>query len=179
MLTVASVVGIFLAGCGGDDTGTKEAIVEGGSVASTTDTLRQYDTTTVEGAIAKALNDAMDRLRYDDKSGLWENEFSYLHDGEDFDFYMRRRQIFNARADSITYLEVRNVQEFEDDSAAVEVRVHFLGPSGTPTHLDDNIIVYRHNERWIKPTVSVYEQQAMYDSIRQEAIDAARREAEK
>lgn len=179
MLAVALLFGIFLTGCGGDDTGTEKAVDKGGSAASTTDTLRQYDTTTVEGAIAKSLNDAMDRLRYDDKSGLWENEFSYLHDGEDFDFYMRRRQIFNARADSITFLEVRSVEEIEGDSARVDVRVHFLGPSGTPTHLDDEIIVYRHNERWIKPTVSVYEQQAMYDSIRQEAIDAARREAEK
>ena len=158
---------LFIWGCGNDD----------GRPADTADPV-ESDSLTIEKEIEAVLNTSLDRVRLGDKSGLWENEFEYLRERETFDKYVTRGEISYANADTLSYVEVTSVVRYPTDSALVGVVVHCEVPTGRKSTLDDDVIVYFHNGRWIKPTVSVISQQVMYDSIRNEAIKAAEREAE-
>jgi len=144
------------------------------------------DTTTVsnvqgepsgEEVIAEMLNDVITRLHYGDKSGLYENEFEYFTDEYNFDDYLKMDQTRYAQADTITFVEVRNVEFFDKDSALVAVTVHFEGPTGKKSYFRDKIVVYYHKGRWIKPTVSVIDQQLIYEDKIKVADSAAAAEA--
>jgi hypothetical protein len=87
-------------------------------------------------------------------------------------------QIRAAQADTITFVEVRHVNFFDHDSAIVDVTVHFEGITGKKSFHRDKIVVYYHNGRWIKPTVSVIDLQLNYDNMIRVADSAAAAEAE-
>ncbi len=130
-----------------------------------------------ERLIAEMINEAMIRLRYKDKSVLYDNEFEYLRDDVTYDEYLKMDQIRWAQADSITYVEVRNVDFFDADSALVDVTVNFEGPTGHKSYHRDRITVYHHQGRWIKPTVSVIDMQLDYEHKIHVADSAAAAEA--
>ena len=166
------LLGLLMAvwGCGGgSDTDT----------GSTDTTAAAPPDTSVEGIVSTMLNDAVERAGYGDVSGLWDNEFNYLHEQETYDFYVKRGQVTwaGSTADTVQRIEVLSVTPFDQDSALVGVVVHFKGPSGKETELDQDLVIYRQDGRWIKPTISAIALQVNYDSIRNEAIRAAEREA--
>ena len=123
------------------------------------------------------LNETITRLRYGDKSGLYDNEFEYAQDETTFDKYLGMTQIRIAQADTITSVEVRHVDFYDRDSAFVDVTVHFEGPTGQKSYYRDKIVVYYHRGRWIKPTVSVIDLQVHYDDMIRVADSAAEAEA--
>ena len=131
-----------------------------------------------EKIIEETINEVLTRLRYGDKSGLYENEFEYSNDETNFDEYLGMGQIRVAQADSIAFIEVRHVKFFDHDSAIVNVTVHFEGPTGKKSYLRDKIVIYYHKGRWIKPTVSVIDHQVNYDNMIRVADSAAAAEAE-
>lgn len=131
-----------------------------------------------EEIIEDMLNEVLTRLRYGDKSGLYENEFEYSNDETNFDEYLGMGQIRAAQADTITFVEVRHVNFFDHDSAIVDVTVHFEGPTDKKSFHRDKIVVYYHKGRWIKPTVSVIDLQLNYDNMIRVADSAAAAEAE-
>ena len=131
-----------------------------------------------EKIIEEMLNEAITRLRYGDKSGLYENEFDYATDEIGFDEYLAKGEIRYAQADSIAFIEVRHVKFFDHDSARVDVTVHFEGPTGKKSYLRDKIVIYYHKGRWIKPTVSIIDLQLNYDNMIRVADSAAEAEAE-
>lgn len=158
---------VAVLGCGGDD-----------QTETVADTKPAEDTLPFARVLEKQFNQTLDRLRYGDRSGLWENEFPFLREEMTFDLYVQDRQIRFANADSLTFLEVRHVDKFDMDSAVCEVTFHFEGLSGKKHFADQEFTVYYYQGKWIKPTISSYAQQAHVDSLMQEAIKAAEREAE-
>lgn len=162
----AAVMCLLGWGCSGGD----QAQEPGPSRATSGDSL------TFEKQIEQQINLVMDRLRYDDRSGLWENELEYFYDEMTFDEYLKIGRISNASADTLEFIEVRKITEFPD-SLVLSVGVHFRGPSGRESILSDQMTMYRKEGRWVKPTLSHWQGQAAFDSVRQEAIDAATREA--
>ncbi len=149
-----------------------------GSGQDTTVDLSTQTEGSKEHAIEEMLNETIERLRYGDKSGLYENEFDYFTDETNFDDYLKMAQLRYAQADTITFVEVRHVNFLDRDSALVDVTVHFEGPTGKKTFLRDKIIVYWHNGRWIKPTVTVIDLQRDYENKVRVADSAAAAEAE-
>ena len=101
------------------------------------------------------LNEGLIRLKYGDKSGLYELEFEYLRDEKTYDDYLAMGQIQWASMDSINHLEVTNVIFNPDSSADVEILYVFDSEKGGFTDHTDNFVIYRRNGRWIKPTVSI------------------------
>jgi hypothetical protein len=130
-----------------------------------------------EQAIEDMMNEVLTRLRYGDKSGLYENEFEYAQDETSFEEYLGMGQIRFAQADTITFVEVRHVNFFDHDSAIVDVTVHFEGPTGKKSYFRDKVVVYYHRGRWIKPTVSVIDLQVNYDNMIRVADSVAEAEA--
>ncbi len=172
ILSLGVLVGVW--GCGG---GSKN---ETSTAEDTTATAAPKDTTT-RGRIEAMLNETIDRTRYKDPSSLWENKLEYLHDRETYDDYVKRGQIPWAIsiADTTMHIDVDSVTTYDHDSALVIVTAHFKGYTGKVSQLSMPLTVYYQDGRWIKPTVSVIEQQVSFDSIRNEAIKAAEREAGK
>jgi hypothetical protein len=128
--------------------------------------------------IQEALNSAIVRLKYGDKSGLYENEFEYLTDEKNFDEYLEYEPVQYARADSIDFIEVTGYEPREHNSVMVDVIVHFLGPTGVRTDFPDRVRMFRHKGRWIKPTVSRLTHQLEYEDNIRRADSAAEAEAE-
>jgi len=159
----------FLGGCSGSDDKSETAIE--------TDTIGDQvdDSSLVDNVIVD--NDAITRIKYGDKSGLYENEFEYLIDEKPFEEYITFPQIVNAKADTIDFVEVLKYEPREDNSAIVDVIVHFLGPTGVRTDYPDMIRMYKHKGRWIKPTVSSILHQKNYEEIMRQAESDAEEEA--
>jgi len=108
---------------------------------------------------------------------LYENEFEYLIDEKPFEEYITFPQIKIAEADTIDYVEVIKYEPREDNSAIVDVIVHFLGPTGVRTDYPDKIRMYKHKGRWIKPTVSNLQLQKNYEELIRQAESDAEEEA--
>ena len=144
-----------MVGCSGGSKDTKDT--------AESDATAFDEPKTARDSIEQMLNEAMTRLRYTDKSALYENEFSYLTDTTTFDDYLKTGQMRYANADTLTRVDVTDIQLFGHDSAEVGVIVNFEGPTGEKHQLPDRIIVYYHKGRWIKPTISVIKHQQEYD----------------
>lgn len=148
------------------------------------DDWKQYDTTgkyydkpekliSVRDTIEYILNEAMARDRYKDNSAFYENEFQYLTDKEDFDTYIEHGEIKFERNDWVNKLDVISLDLFNHDSAYVGVHVHLEYINGDTISTTDTIVVYYHNNRWIKPTISVIKNQVEYEKLIKAAEEAA------
>lgn len=159
---------LLLSGCGDSADSTDEDQTQ-------TETSTEPDTELSETAQIEAdLNEALWRLHLGDKSGLYEMEFQYFTDDVNFDDYLKKGEIQYAQADTIDHLVVQSVNIFrEDDSARVKVDVVFIGPTGRESHLSQEIAIYFHQGRWIKPTVSTRFHQDEYDGLIRAADSAA------
>ena len=127
--------------------------------------------------IERMLKETIARLKYGDKSALYENEFEYFTDEKTYDDYLEKAEIRWAQADTVTLIEVKHIDLFDRDSALVDVTVHFEGPTGKKSYLDDRLYVYYHKGRWIKPTVTVIDLQLNYEEKIRIADSAAAAEA--
>ena len=132
---------------------------------------------TAEEQIAHDLNEALVRLSYGDKTGLYNLEFPYLREETTFDAYLKLRSIEFAQMDSLDHLEVNAFNYFETDSAAVDVAYVFNSLSGEQTKLPDRLIIYKHGDRWVKPTASSLRKQMEFDDLVRQADSAAAAES--
>ena len=153
------LVGAIFVGCS-KDAETPPEVVEQSEPAPA---VVFEDPVTVTDTIEYVLNEAMTRLHYKDKTGLYENEFEYYRVQNDFDKYLTTRQMEFAQADTLTNLEVIEAKLYEHDSASVDLYIHYEGPTGVHHQDRDTILVYYHNGRWIKPTVSKLKDQLEYE----------------
>ncbi len=129
--------------------------------------------------IAQAFNEVIERVAYGDKSGMWENEFSYLRDDQTFEYYRTTHSMVKvAQKDTLDSVQIIGVEFFKPDSAIADVRLHFTGPTDVQSTLDQPVTVYWRRGRWIKPTVSVISQQVQYDELIRRADSAAKAEAQ-
>lgn len=119
------------------------------------------------------INDALIRLRYNDKSGLYENEFRYYTDEISFDAYLQAGQLQKVNADTLDHVTVLNVTKLPGDSVLVGVEVVFEGKNGNYPSLTDSIVMYYADGRWKKPTVSFIVPQRDYEKI----VEQAKRDA--
>jgi hypothetical protein len=170
-LLLVAFIFVAVASCG-QKAEQGETMPDSTAVASEADTLSSEIK-----AIEKSLNETIARLRYGDKSALYENEFEYFTDEVTYDEYLEKAEIRWASADTIQYLEVKDIDFFDKDSAIVYLTVHFEGPSGKKTYLDDQIVIYYHKGRWIKPTVTTIDLQLDYEAKIRAADSAAAAEA--
>lgn len=148
--------------------------------ADNTDSQTATDTSISEqdAQIEAMINEAMMRLRYKDKTYLYELEFPYYREEQSFDEYLKTRVISTARADTLEFVDVKRVTYFGKDSAWVVVDVHFEGASGNKSVLEnDSAVYYWYDGRWLKPTLSTLDGQRLYDKIRRQADSAAKAEA--
>jgi hypothetical protein len=132
---------------------------------------------TEEEQIAYDLNEALVRLTYGDKTGLYELEFPYLREETNFDVYLKLRSIEFAQMDSLDHLEVNKFEYFDDDSVALSVAYVFNGISGEQTKLPDRLMIYRYNDGWVKPTASSLKKQMEFDDLVRQADSAAAAES--
>jgi len=167
------ILALLLSGCGDGADSTDEEQTQ-------TETQTESDTGLSETAQIEAdLNETLARLRLGDKSALYDMEFQYFTDDVNFDDYLKKGEIQWAQADTIEYLTVQSINMFrEDDSARVKVDVVFVGPTGRESHLPQEMPIYFHNGRWIKPTVSTREHQDKYDGLIRAADSAAAADAD-
>jgi len=125
------------------------------------------------------LNETMDRLRYRDKSYIYELEFPYYREENTFDKFLENGKIRQAKADTLEFVDIVELIMYEPDSAVAYVEVHFKGPTGKETILKgDSLTFYWYGGRWIRPTVSTYDAQRQLDEIRQRADSSAQAEEE-
>ncbi|MEW6411841.1 MAG: hypothetical protein AB1483_05115 [Candidatus Zixiibacteriota bacterium] len=162
LLTVS--IGIFVVNCS-KDAETPQDVGEF-ETDTTTQTYAIKDPVTVTDTISYVLNEAMTRLRYKDKSGLYDNEFEYYRAQNDFDQYLNTRQMEFAQADTLTFLEVIEAKLHEHDSATVDLYIHYEGPLGDHHQDRDTIVVYYHDGRWLKPTMSKIEEQLKWEKTK-------------
>lgn len=123
-------------------------------------------------AIHAVVDEVLTRLSYGDKSGLWENEFGYLHAQEDFDDYSKRGEVLWANVDGLEYVEIKDILFFGQDSALVETAFHFSATEeagGQPMPL----MAYYREGRWIRPYITTITLQLEYDALMKQADDDA------
>jgi len=103
--------------------------------------------------IKEMLVEAIERLRYGDKGGLYDNEFDFVKEKYTFDEYLKHLYIKTATGDSVASFDVLDIKLFDRDSARVRDRVLFVGVKGDTNVMNNEYSVYYQNGRWIKPTI--------------------------
>ncbi len=127
--------------------------------------------------LEKSLSEALVRLSYGDKSGLYYFEFPYLREETNFDKYLAMRQIQWANMDTVVALRINNLTYFGEDSVELAVDYVFKGISGQESTRPDMFKLFKCKGEWIKPTVSTLKKQLEFDEIYDAAIKAAEKEA--
>ena len=163
---------IVLSGCSSNsDTKTDTSAAAENFIANTS--IPQRELLTVKDTINAVLSDAMERLRYWDNSGLYENEFSYLTDETTFDEYLKFGQISYHNPQTVIDLVVDSIFMFAHDSAETFVTITLEDAAGkTEQMTGQRLITYYSNGKWIKPTVSVIKYQAEYEELIKQAEEA-------
>lgn len=164
----------FLAGCGGSGDKADEPATATQEKLS----FSKWEPGTLEAEIEIVLNETVDRMRYGDKSGLYDMEFDYLRDAETFDDYLKRGEVRWANADSMDYIEVLRVTPFGDDSVSTDVLIHMTKSNGTKLAFDEHFLLYHIYDYWNKPFVSRIEDEIKYQNLIRDAEQAAREEAD-
>ncbi|MBN1211972.1 MAG: hypothetical protein JXA92_05290 [candidate division Zixibacteria bacterium] len=104
-------------------------------------------------AIKDMLEEAIERLRYGDKGGLYDNEFDFVKEKYTFDEYLQHLYIKTATGDSVTSFDILDIKLLDGDSARIRDRVVFVGVQGDTSVMHNEYSVYYENGRWIKPTI--------------------------
>ncbi len=134
---------------------------------------------TVQDTIQASLWEAMERLLYFDNSGLYENEFSYYTDEHSFDKYLTYAQITYHAPGEVISLEVDSLEMFAHDSALAWVTIELkFAEDKIQEMTEQRLIVYYHNDKWIKPTISVIKNQLEYEDLIRQAEEASNWEDE-
>lgn len=172
---VLLIIAALLSGCSQEESyqtpqTMTTAVVENQRQVPKVTVPEQYLTDTAWLEIADALEDPLVRLAYGDKSGLWENEYEYLHEQETFDDYIKHGEISWANVDSLLRLEITDIIFF-DDSLALEVNFVFLDANGNDKSSPAQLFLYRHHDRWIKPYMTSLWRQQEYEKLVRQADD--------
>ena len=175
VLTPIFIFIFLIFGCSGDSQNDADINIE---APDTTSTIVNNELLTAEDSITQALSEPWERSLYNDNSGFYENEFSYLTDETMFDEYLTYGQISYKMENEVIGVEVVNIYYFLPDSAMVDVSVTLRSPKGEEKKFTEYLPIYYFEGRWIKPTVSVIKNQISYDDRIQKAIDAAEEENE-
>ena len=165
---------LCMSGCGGSGDKTQEPA----NTAPEKLSFSKWEVGTLESDIEIVINETIDRMRYGDKSGLYEMEFNYLTDAETFDDYLKRGEVRWANADSMSYIEVKRVTPFGEDSASVDVLIHMTKSDGTDLPVDEHFLLYHIYDYWNKPFVSRIEDEIKYQNLIHDAERAAEEEAD-
>jgi hypothetical protein len=128
---------------------------------------------TLKDSIEYNINKTYALLKNGDKSGLFENEFSYITDGKTFDEYLKYGEVSGAKVESLTVIDVLEIEMLGTDTLKAAVRVNFLGPSGKPSFIKDRITFFKQDGRWIKPLVGKLVHQIDYLKRMRQADSAA------
>jgi len=172
LLFFGTAIFIIVIGCGNDSKNNTDDI--SAAVTDTGQSLSQND------ELEALMNEAMDRLRYQDKTFIYENEFRYYRDKFTYDDYLKERAISLANADTLEHIDVINSTFFGKDSVKLDVDVIFKGPSGKKTVKRENgLTLYWHEGKWIKPTVSNIIAQKEYEDIIEKAKSASQSEKQR
>lgn len=124
-------------------------------------------------AIHAVVDEVITRLSYGDKSGLWENEFEYLHAQENFDDYLKRGEVGWANTTGLNYVEIVDILFFGQDSALVETEFHFANDQAMDEGQPMPLVAYYRNGRWIRPYVATIPHQVEYEVLMKQADDDA------
>jgi hypothetical protein len=126
---------------------------------------------TMKDSIEMMLNIAIERQRYNDKSGMYELEFGYLTDQVILDQYIRDKRIMHERDEVINKAEVIDVHRFNYDSASVDVKLYIKNAKNEIVEIEQQIIVYYYMEQWIRPTLSKVESEVQYQNTLKKSIE--------
>ena len=176
LILLTSCLLIIIAGCSSEkESGTddKPTGVTQSERADSKYYIPPDELNTVEDTIEYVLNAAMIRDRYKDNSGLYENEFAYLTDETSYDEYLKFGQISYERIDWVNKIVVNYMELHEHDSATANVKVFLEYTNGDTTSIEDDIVIYFSDGRWIKPTVSVIKNQLEYEALIRAAEEAS------
>ena len=120
--------------------------------------------------LVAVIRETIERLRFGDKSGLYENEFRYFREKETYDDYLRHGEVTWANADSLDSIHIVDVTLFGRDSAHCSV-LYFFGGVSThdPSQPLPTLRAYWHEGRWIKPYMSSISRQLDYEALIRQA----------
>ncbi len=165
VILIISAIVVLIAGCGTEQkTDSSSDNAPGRSEAPLL---------TEKDSVEAMLNEALIRLSYGDKSGLYDLEFEYLQDEFDFDKYLKKREIEWARMDTLDHLKLRELTHEGEDSALAKILYVFKGPSGKMHEVPDQFYIYKQYDEWKKPTSSLFSEQRKYEDLMRQAREAA------
>lgn len=167
-LIITTSVSVFsFIGCSSDESENKKI-----SQQPKEEIANPYNLNEEELAIQDLLNEALIRLSYGDKTGLYKLEFEYFLDEYSFDDYLNRGEIIYAKMDSINHVDVKGCK-FYPESVIVSIDYVFDSPTGKKSYHADKLKLFRQGDVWKKPTSSSYPHQLEYERIMREADSAA------
>lgn len=162
LLVVTTLLVTAIWGCSGGDEASS------GSAAQSEEQDRQE--------IAATLAEAAERWHYGDKAVLYDMEFDHVTEEYTYDAYLEIKKMSGMNSDTLEAFNVKDVQFFGRDSADVEVEVVFVGPVGDTSKLAQIWRMYRHHDKWIRPTMSSHMMQMIREEERRVADSAANAE---
>lgn len=168
-LFAMSVLSVYCYGCSSDETDNKKMTQKPKEEIAIAN---PYNLNEEELDIQDLLNEALIRLRYGDKTGLYNLEFEYFLDEYSFDDYLKRGEIQYAVMDSINHVEVKGCK-FYPESVIVSIDWVFDSPTGKNSYHADKLKLFKQGDVWKKPTSSSYPHQLEYERIIREADSAA------
>lgn len=127
---------------------------------------------TDEQQIQNVLTEIITRWHYHDKAGLYDNEFPYVRTRFTFDAYLNTKEM-QLDADTVKGINLLKAHIFDKDSALADVEVVFEGPTGKISTMKDTYRLYWVGNRWIRPTLGLFEAEQEYEQIRRAADSAA------
>lgn len=172
ILLPALLVGL-ITGCSKTETGKKPTPSDVTKPEPANPKLVLRADATLKDSIEYNINKTYTLLKNGDKSGLFENEFSYITDGKTFDEYLKYGEVSSAKVESLTVVDVLGIETYALDSLKADVQVNFLGPSGKPSNIKSRITFYQQDGRWIKPLVGKLFHQLDYLKRMRQADSAA------
>lgn len=175
-LTALALLLAFAIGCSKNEKGKTPPATSTAPQSPASSKLVLRPDASLKDTIEYNINKTFTLLKHGDKSGLFENEFSYITDGKTFDEYLKYGEVSSAKVESLTVVDVLEIEQFDTDSLKASVQVNFLGPSGKPSFIKDRITLYQQDGRWIKPIVGRLKGQLDYLERMHEADSAAEAE---
>ncbi len=131
-----------------------------------------------QAAIRAMIEEYFGRVMEGDKTVLYENEFTYYTDGISMSEYMEFGQVLEYKYDTLSGVIVDSINVMTD-SARLWIKVVYTGAEGDTKERPYVIKAYRSGDRWIRPYLSHWKDEAEYlELIRQYDSAVTAEEAE-
>ena len=158
--------------CGGEDDG-QSGQIEAPELSEREQALQD---------IQAVLDETIERFKYFDKSALYEMELEYYKDQTTYGEYLEEDGIRHFNPDSVARIVAQDLEFRGPDTAAVDVQVVFVGPTGDSSFAQDTYTFLKRDGQWIKPTITsnyaAIREQQRYEELIRQADSAAKAEAE-